>query len=188
MGYPERVTRARPQLVALALAMALSSSLNCQQPPEDPLELGLLAELALERGSGSGRAHAGTWILDLEAHECDCPPIEVDEISADICALSRSAGLSAEIQEGGGALALLLGVNGELGLVSGAIESDASFDLAGRHDAMTILGPLVIHRRLIGSFGSTDQAEGWVGHRFIAEIAGERIDCRSTGEFTATRP
>ena len=75
-----------------------------------------------------------------------------------------------------------------LSALTGPIDADGSFSVAGLHDVSTIAGPLELIGRLDGSVDGDDAlATGDAAQRLIGELSGEPIDCRWTGEFVAER-
>jgi hypothetical protein len=73
--------------------------------------------------------------------------------------------------------------------LTGAIETDGSFVVASRHDATSLFGPLDSLARIDGQFDAeSTYADGSLAQRLLGELAGEPLDCRWAGSFTATRP
>ncbi|PRQ02127.1 hypothetical protein ENSA5_25860 [Enhygromyxa salina] len=152
----------------------------------DPLDAELIRELSMGQGSATGDARSGPWQFTFETESCDCPSFEFDGQTQDLCALAGYVALDLELIEGSGVLAIPTGPGAEAGVLTGAIESDGSFDLASRHDAATVAGPLESLQRMDGEFrdGNT-RAMGWAGQRLIGEAAGSAVDCRWIGSFDA---
>jgi hypothetical protein len=169
----------------LAFALACAGEAG----EDDPLDAELIRELSQAQGSATGTTRSGLWRFEFQTEACDCPSFEVDGQALDLCALAALGTVELELVEGSGILAIPVGPEAELGVMTGAIEADGSFDVAGRHDIGTIAGPLESLRRLDGAFDETNtRAEGWAGQRLIGELAGDDIDCRATGSFVATVP
>lgn len=168
------------------LACLLAGPLACgeQDGEVDPLDAELIDALAKARGDGNGSEHSGSWQFEYTLDSCDCPTITVEDLSHDLCQLDAALLMGVHVvdQVGG-----ILAITTEQGVLSGAIEADASFVVASHHDATTVLGVLESLRRLDGAFGNTNTASGWAGQRLIGELAGQPIDCRWIGSFVAGR-
>ncbi len=179
--HPEAVPRR-----SLPLPFACALACACGEAPEvDPLDRELIRELALERGTGSGDAHSGTWEFEFEVDACDCPSVDVQGQTYDLCELVPFVSTEVQVTHSGGRLAVAIG---EV-TATGPIESDGSFVVASLHDASTVLGPLESLARIDGRFdAASTHVEGWAGQRLIGELVGEPIDCRRTGTVTAQRP
>lgn len=173
--------RCRRVLVA---CLTIAAACRADDGTDDPLDRELLAKLAVAQGSASGDARSGTYSLSFETEACDCPSVEVDGQAVDLCALASFGELSATVVEGSG----VLGISTDIPLLSGAIEADGSFVIAGTQDISALASPLEALRRMDGHFsGANDRAEGWAGQRLAGELATEPLDCRWTGSFVATR-
>jgi hypothetical protein len=169
-------------MIYLAI-LAVGAACESGSGPIDPLDRELIQELAIAQGAAGGNARSGFYSIQLEPDECDCPSIELDDQTIDPCV---AANFNAELSEANGVLAL--SAVSVLGLMTGAIEADGSFVIAGIHDLSTAAGTLEALRRMDGQFATDDDAaEGWVGQRLIGEIPGQTIDCRWTGTFVASR-
>ena len=164
-------------------AALLTLSAGCGSDPVDPLDPELVRELSLEQGTASGDAHAGNFTLHLAVDRCDCPSFEYQGQSVDLCLISEVGNTYANLAEGSGVLVM----SSAIGLVTGAIETDSSFVVAGIEDLSTLAGPLESLKRMDGQFSDDDSAEGWVGQRVIGEVPGQSIDCRWIGSFALTR-
>lgn len=168
--------------------LVLAVGAACSSDPEltDPLERDLIAELATAQGSASGSARSGAFTLAFTIDACDCPTVDIEGQTIDLCGLASFAELPVEVVEGSG----ILGVSNddEALLLTGAIEADGSFIIAGTQDVSTLASPLEVLRRVDGQFdAANDRAEGWAGQRLLGELASQPIDCRWTGSFVATR-
>jgi hypothetical protein len=167
-----------------ALATLLATALACADEL-DPLDPDLIRELSLERGSAVGDVHGGAWAFEFELATCDCPSVEVDGQTQDLCAFAQFWPGELQVSQADGLLAIPI----DPITLTGAIESDGSFVVASRHDASTLLGPLESLARIDGQFkASSTQADGSVAQRLLGDLAGEPLDCRWTGSFVATRP
>lgn len=163
----------------------LSVGVGCSGSKDvDPLDPGLVRDLAVAQGSAGGDAHAGSYQLTLEVDSCDCPSVEFQGQTIDLCTISNVGALNTELSQGSGVLA----IDSAIGLFTGAIESDDSFVVAGITDLSTLAGPLESLRRMDGEFSSDgNSAEGWAGQRLMGELVDQRIDCRWIGSFALNR-
>jgi hypothetical protein len=181
--------RARPLPFALALAVLLALGAGCigDEGDGDPLDRDHIDALARAQGSASGNARSGPISLALATETCDCPTVELDAQPVDLCALVYSPFDSAmpTLSEGSGVLGLTL----DAILLTGAIDADGRFVIAGIQDLSNLGGSLELLRRMDGQFEAGDaRAEGWAGQRLVGElVVGERIDCRWIGTFIGTR-
>ena len=173
----------RCRLIA-AVILAVGAGCGDGSEPIDPLDPELIHELAVAQGSASGDAHTGSYELALMLDSCDCPSVEYQGQSIDLCMISGLETIAAELGEGSGALA----ISTEFGLFTGAIEANGSFVVAGINDLSTLVGPLESVHRMDGKFSTAgDSAEGWAGQRLIGELANQSIDCRWIGSFALAR-
>jgi hypothetical protein len=168
------------------LALACMLALACVADPQvDPLDPELIQELSLARGSATGNVHGGSWQFAFELETCDCPSIELDGQAQDLCELVQFVPDELQVVHADGILAIPIGPITS----TGAIESDGSFVVASRHDVSTLLGQLESLARIDGQFdASSTHADGSVAQRLLGELAGDALDCRWLGSFTATRP
>lgn len=177
----------RSHVLALlvALAGALGLALACADEPEvDPLDPELIRELSLARGSAVGDSYDGLWQFEFEMGSCDCPSVELDGQTQELCELVVFVPDELQVSHTDGLLAIPIGPITS----TGAIESDGSFVVASSHDASTLLGPLESLARIDGQFDADGvHADGSVAQRLLGELAGEPLDCRRTGSFVATR-
>lgn len=170
--------RRLPALLAVAWACA-------DEPEFDPLDPELIGEISLARGSAVGSTHGGTWTFEFTLDTCDCPSIEFDGQTQDLCELASFAPDDVQVSHSNGRLAIPVGPI----TLTGAIESDGTFIVASHHDLSTVLGPLESLARIDGEFDSSSTfAEGMVQQRLLGDLAGDALDCRWTGSFTAERP
>ena len=166
--------------------MVLAGELGCAGESEvDPLDPELIRELSLARGSAMGDVHGGAWAFEFEPETCDCPSIEVGGQTQDLCELAPFVPDELQVIHTDGILAIPI----DPITLTGAIESDGTFVVASLYDASTLLGPLESLARIDGQIdASSTHADGSVAQRLLGELAGEPLDCRQTGSFTATRP
>jgi hypothetical protein len=154
-------------------------------PPVDALDADLIDELSRARGSATGNLHGGSWQFDFVLESCDCPSIELDGQTQDLCDLVQLMPAELQVTQADGILAITIGPITS----TGAIESDGTFVVASHHDASTLLGPLESLARIDGHFDpESTHAEGSAAQRLLGELANEPLDCRWTGSFTAERP
>ena len=178
------------------LGFALALVLGCggsEPQPDDPLDRERVLDVAARIGSATGEGFSGRWRFTFSAASCDCPTLEVDGEPLELCELAAlSSELELELVQSDGLLGFSLGPMGELGALTGAVEDDGSFDLAGTHDASTALGSVELLRRATGSStgGDTSEAEataGWAGQRLVGELGDTNLDCRWVADFEAER-
>lgn len=173
-------------MLALSGALACTLALACADEPKiDPLDPELIRELSLARGSAVGDVHAGPWQFEFELEACDCPSVELDGQTQDLCELASLPAGELQVSHTDGILAIPIGPI----TLTGAIEADGTFVVASRHDASSLLGPLASLARIDGQFDAdSTHVDGTVAQRLLGELAGDPLDCRQTGTFTATRP
>lgn len=177
---------ARSLVLALSGVLTCTLTLACAAESEiDPLDPEQIHELSLARGSAIGDAHGGPWQFEFESDACDCPSIELDGETQDLCELIQFVPGELQVTHADGILAIPIGPI----TLTGAIESDGTFVVASQYDASTLLGPLESLARIDGQFDAdSTHADGSVAQRLIGDLAGEALDCRWTGSFTAERP
>lgn len=179
----------RAEVISCALlAGALLAGSGCAAgEPSDPLDPALIRELSTAQGSASGSARAGAWRFGFTTAACDCPELALDGQSLALCELATLRPLDATVSEFDGHLIVEFPA-AVLSALTGPIDADGSFSVAGLHDVSTIAGPLELIGRLDGSVDGGDAlATGDAAQRLIGELSGEPIDCRWTGEFVAER-
>lgn len=148
--------------------------------PQDPLDPDLLVALAEAGGHGRGEALSGRYFTVGEVLECDCPP----SMGVDLC---------------GGGAAQLIGLDGPAEVVqvdgwltftpqaavlpwalSGAVERDRSFALAGLSALAIGLFTIDLHVRFDGEFDPDRRLHGELAHRLLGELPDGPVDCRAT--------
>lgn len=168
-----------------AAALALLTACSSEDGPGDPLDPELLEDIAGEQGSASGSEYSGDWRFDFTRSDCDCPNLENGAETIDLCELGELTGpVDLPLAQGGGYL--IVDLEGAA-MLSGPIDDDDSFTVAGSHDLGNLLGELAIHTRLDGAFSSSTRAEGSAGQRLIGTALGDDIDCRQRADFEAQR-
>lgn len=178
-----------PALPCAALCSALAGpALGCQAAePSDPLDPDRLQELGMEQGSASGSARSGGWTFVFTPSSCDCPTVEVEQASVELCELASLRPIDADLIELDGLLIVELPA-AMLSALTGPIDADGGFSVAGRHDASSVTGPLELLGRIDGRFEADDaRAAGDAAQRLLGELAGVSVDCRWMGEFSAER-
>lgn len=171
---------------SFAVVIACTLALACADEPElDPLDPELIRELSLATGTAAGNVHGGAWQFEFTFEACDCPSVELDGQTQDLCALVQVVPAELQVTHADGLLAIPIGPITS----TGAIERDGSFVVASSHDASTLLGPIESLTRIDGRFDAdSTHADGSVAQRLLGELAGEPLDCRQTGTFVAARP
>ncbi|NVB40768.1 hypothetical protein G6O69_23210 [Pseudenhygromyxa sp. WMMC2535] len=175
----------RGALPALAALLVLAACPG--ETASDPLDPELVSELSGTQGSAEGSGYAGSWRMSATQHECDCPSVEFDGDPIDLCILADLGAFSN--------LELEIGqVDGYLGatlpsdiVLTGPVEANGAFTLAGVRNLSTAAGTLQAIIRIDGSFPDLDNAEGDAAQRFVGEFATEAVDCRWQGELSAER-
>jgi hypothetical protein len=166
-----------------AVILAVGAACEGRSEPVDPLDPELVRELSQAQGTGSGTAHELGFELQVSQEACDCPTLEVEGETVDVCTLAQFGSLQADLSQGSGVLA----ISSASTLFTGAIQADGSFVIGGILNLATAAGPLESIHRMDGQFSGDDSAEGWAGQRLLGEIASEDFDCRWTGSFVLTR-
>jgi len=184
--------RALPCSLA-CLLMSIAAALGCgSSEPSDELDPGVVDELASNQGSASGSGWTGSYTTSFTSTSCDCPTLEVQGQSLDLCSLVEQAPTSIELSQAEGFLVVVLAtdMSPSDAMLTGAIEADASFVVAGHRNASTLLGSVELLARIDGTLESIEgqaKLQGSAGQRLIAEFANEPIDCRWLGTLEGTR-
>jgi hypothetical protein len=170
------VRRARPLPVLCALFLGACTD----DPPLDPLDPSELERLAEDGGDGRGEALTGFYLTAHEVLACDCP----QRMGVDLC---------------GPQAATLIGLNGPSGVVqidgymtfepewsslswalSGAIDRDGGFVLAGISGVALGLTALGVYSRFDGAFAGDRTFAGELAYRLRGDLPDGRVDCRIT--------
>ena len=169
----------------LTLGLALGLALACAGEAEvDPLDPEQIHDLALDRGSATGTMYGGSWSFDFTLDSCNCPSIEVGGETQDLCVLVQFVSGDLEVTHVDGLLAIAVGPI----TATGAVETDGTFVVASQYDASTILGPIESLARMDGQFvDNSSHVDGTMAGRLLGELAGDPLDCRWSGSFTADR-
>ncbi len=170
----------------LALFALTTTACATQADPRDDLDPELIFELASDQGSATGSAWSGSYASEFTTTSCDCPSVEVEGMNLDLCSLVAFLPTELELTQTGGFLLVPLAE----GMLTGAIESDGEFVIAGGQDISSLLGPTQLLGRMDGTLelvGGQARLEASAQQRLIAELAGDAIDCRWRGDVVATR-
>lgn len=180
--------RAVPVLACLSfacLSFALLSLGACpQDQPADPLDPHALAELAKDGGDAEGDALSGRYAVAGAPAACDCPErMGVDLCAPEFAALTGLTGLVEVTQVDGFMTWIPVAGGATLGM-SGALDRDGAFVLAGLYDLGSLLSTGDIYARLEGAFAGDRSITGAVDYRLLGELADGPVDCRV--RFTIT--
>lgn len=164
----------------LSVLCVLSLDACADEQPRDPLDPAALERLAEDGGDGRGEALTGIYLTATEVLACDCPQrMAVDLCGPQAAALLGLDGPSAIVQVDG-----YMTFQPEFGslpwALSGAIDRDGEFVLAGLSGIA--LGPssLGMYARLDGAFADDRTFVGELSHRLAGELPDGPIDCRAT--------
>ncbi|HEY8375333.1 MAG TPA: hypothetical protein VIK91_02540 [Nannocystis sp.] len=167
-----------PRSPAVLCALSLGACTPDQAPdPFDPAELARIAE---DGGNARGEALTGQYLTLPDVLACDCPA----RMGVDLCA-PQAAGLVG--LQGPSAI---VQVDGYLTMqpewvslpwaLSGAIDRDGGFLLAGLSRVELGVNALAVRARFEGSFAADRTFEGELGLRLLGDIPGGAVDCRIT--------
>jgi hypothetical protein len=175
--YGARVRR-RATGSAVLCALFLGACPNDQ--PGDPLDPDLLVELAEAGGDGRGEALTGRYLTAATVLDCDCPQrMGVDLCGGGTAQLIGLDGPAAVVQTGG-----WLTFTPEAALLpwalSGAVERDRSFVIAGVSALAVGLFTIRLHARVDGEFDAQRRLDGELAHRLLGELPDGPVDCRAT--------
>lgn len=166
----------------LAVLCALSLGACPDGQPEDPLDPALLAELAEAGGSGRGEALTGRYFIAPEQRACDCPV----RMGVDLCgpATVQLVGLlgPAQVHQVDGWLTFEPEAAALPWGLSGAVERDRSFTLAGISGLAIGVFTVGLHARFEGEFAADRSLRGELVHRLVGDLADGSVDCRTTYE------
>lgn len=180
--------RALPCSLALLVLLALPAMHGCasQGPPSDEFDGEVIDELSTDQGSASGITWTGSYASSFTTTSCDCPTLTLDGGSIDVCALVERSEAQLELTQADGFLVVTIAA----AMLTGAIEAEGDFVVAGRQDLSTLLGPTELLGRMDGMLELAQgqaRLSGNVGQRLIGEFAGEAVDCRWLGKVEAMR-
>lgn len=157
------------------------------EPERDPLDPDTIRELSTEQGSATGSAFSGSYSVTVTTHSCDCPSFELDGEMIDVCTLVATlADAQLELVQADGFLV----VSTEQAMLTGALEADGSFIVAGEQDQSTLLGPAKLLGRMDGTLetlAATTTLTSTAAQRLIGELSGAQVDCRWTGQVDGTK-
>ncbi|MFV8748920.1 hypothetical protein ACNOYE_00055 [Nannocystaceae bacterium ST9] len=177
----------RPSIAALALALATFACAGSDEPP-DELSGAVIDELATDQGSASGSAWSGIYAAEFSKTSCDCPTLDIDGMPLDVCSLVVQNQAEIELTQADGFLVVEIGST--MAMLTGAIEADDGFVVAGHQNLSTVVGVIELLGRIDGSLEMVDGVawmSGDLGQRVIGEFAGTEVDCRWIGEVSASR-
>lgn len=172
---------------SLAVLCALFLGACPNEQPADPLDPALLALLAEAGGDGRGEALSGRYLTVPEVRACDCPR----RMGVDLCgpAAVQLIGLLGPVQ--------VLQVDGWLTFepetaalpwaLSGAVERDRSFTLAGVSGLAIGVFTVGLHARFDGEFAADHSLRGELVHRLVGDLADGPVDCRTTYDVVGVR-
>jgi hypothetical protein len=171
-------------------ALALLTTLACAGSDEPPDELSgaVIDELSTDQGSASGSAWSGTYSAEFTATSCDCPTFDVEGMPLDVCSLVVQNEAEIEVTQADGFL--VVEIESAMAMLTGAIEADDGFVVAGHQNLSTVVGELELLGRIDGGLEIVDggaRMSGEYGQRVIGEFAGTGIDCRWIGGVSASR-
>lgn len=175
MGYPAKVRSSR----LLATTAALTLLLACQTTePPDPLDPEVIKEAAEAQGDAKGTDHSGRYDITVDSTAaCDCPAIAGMDLCNNELTTLASAGGSVSIVQSNGSL--VLSEDAELLSLTGSIDADGSFDLAGIYGFGGVVGEISVLVHLIGGFSSEDKFSATLHSRAEGKYQGDPIDCRT---------
>lgn len=170
----------RRRAIGPAVLCVLSLGACPNDQPRDPLDPDLLVELAEAGGDGRGEALTGRYLTGAQVVDCDCP----QRMGVDLCGsgTAQLLGLDgpAEVVQTGGWLTF----SPEAALLpwalSGAVERDRSFVLAGVSALAVGLFTIRLHARVDGEFDDQRRLDGELAHRLLGELPDGPVDCRAT--------
>ena len=173
----------RPDLALLAACLLLA----CQtSEPDDPLDPDVIQEAAEAEGDARGTDFSGRFDLSLDTTgACNCPEIAGMDLCHNELTTLTTAGGSATLTQSDGYLVL----SADEGLLSltGAIDDDDSFDLAGIYGFGAVVGEVSLYIHLLGGFSSQDRFSATLHSRTRGTFNGEAVDCRTEIPLYGTR-
>lgn len=181
MSYPAKVPSPRfwsPAYLLTSL-FACQSLLACQTTePADPLDPDVIKEAAEAEGDGKGTDYSGTYDISVDATAaCNCPTIAGMDLCHNQLTTLASVGGSVTITQNDGFL--VLSEDAQLLNLTGGVDSDGGFDLAGIYAFGGVVGELSVYVHLLGAFSSDDRFSATLHSRAEGEYNGEPIDCRT---------
>lgn len=167
-----RARLARPWLLApLLLACRVTE-------PADPLDPEVIKEAAEAEGDAKGADYSGRFDIRLDATgACDCPAVAGMDLCNNELTTLASAGGSVTITQSDGYL--VLAEDAELLNLTGAVDADGSFDLAGIYGFGGVVGEISVYVHLLGGFSSEDRFSATLHSRAEGTYDGDAIDCRT---------
>lgn len=183
LGYPAKVTRPRSRQPAYLLSLLLACSTS---EPADPLDPEVIKEASEAEGNAKGVDYTGRYEIRVDATAaCDCPAIAGMDLCDNELTTLASTGGSVTITQNDGFL--LLAEDAQLLNLTGAVNSDGSFDLAGIYAFGGVVGELSVYIHLIGSFSDPTRFSATLHSRADGEYNGDPVDCRTEVPLYGTR-
>jgi hypothetical protein len=154
----------------------------------DPLDPAVIADISQSQGSASGSAWSGIYVATTTNTTCDCPPVELlDGTELDLCALLAAGDeIELEVTQADG----FLSVRADLVQLTGPIDADDGFVVAGTFDFAEPTFEIEVHARLDGEFELVDGAAQMIGllrHRPLGTVLDEPLDCRVEQDVVGIR-
>lgn len=178
----------RPAPLALLVA-GLFAVPACEE--DDPLDVDVLAALAVDEGTATGSGRSGNYgpvdeeTLVVALESCDCPDVG----EADGCDLV--AGLEATTD-----VLRVLQIDGFVRIsyrdveLTGPLDANGSMAAASVRDESNFLYTARALTRLDAQFEQDTQGtrlEGTLQQRLQGDLLGDRVDCRASFRVTAVR-
>lgn len=158
----------------------------CGESEADPLDPDEVKQAAQAEGDAQGVDRSGVYYVELGmASGCDCPPVMmVDLCTNDLTTLASTGGFVTLTQSDG-----YLVISEQAGLLnlSGALQADGAFDLAGVYGFGSVLGELGVYVRLTGRFTDDEHFTANVSSRALGDFDDEAIDCRNDVDLLGAR-
>lgn len=153
--------------------------LACQNTePNDPLDPDVIKEAAEAEGDARGTDYSGRFSITLDdTGACDCPEIAGMDLCHNELTTVATTGGSVTLTQNDGYLVL----SEDAGILSltGAIDADDSFDLAGIYSFGAVVGDANLYVHLLGAFSSHDRFSATLHSRTQGTYNGEAVDCRT---------
>lgn len=146
--------------------------------PADPLDPDVVKAAAEAQGDAKGAEYSGRYKITVDSTAaCDCPAIAgMDLCNNELTTLASAGGSVTIIQSNG---SLVLSEDAELLSLTGSVNADGSFNLAGIYGFGGVVGKISVLVHLIGGFSSDDKFSATLHSRAEGEYQGDPIDCRT---------
>ncbi len=197
-SYGPKVSRAA--LFSIGLASVATA---CESPQLDPLDPGVIGDVANDPGDAVGSSYSGSYNFEATSLDCDCPLLEAEDFpgggeplglepgqQVDPCVeidtfygRSVSAGGTIELTQSDGIEVW----ENWLPVMTGPVYADGDFVVAGYEDfSETFLNAQVVSR-IDGRHLDASRFTGILRQRVIAELPGLSLDCRASHQVDAMR-